>query len=197
MEFEWHVIWSETVALLSSPNAPVWFQAILTLVGLAIAIYVSTLPIKHATRERRASVLAITEAAHSRVQGIRNAVDNLDWKAGGNIELYRVYHKSIIDGVVRALQGVPMHELGKSKVVLSLLSLTDQLVFLGLAVEELLNGPYKHPEMSKTFDSIEPDNYKERQKLCEVGYSVLKHNVIIHIDQIEIEYKTLRESWGV
>jgi len=152
---------------------------------------------KHAARERRASVFAITEAAHSRVQGIRNAVDNLDWKTGGNIELYRVYHKSIIDGIVRALQGVPMHELGNSKVVLSLLSLTDQLIFLGLAVEELLNGPYKHPEMSKTLESIDQGDYKQRQKLCETGYSVLKHNVIIHIDQIEIEYKTIRESWLV
>lgn len=194
MQIEWYVIWKDAVEIFSSANTPAWVQAIGSLVGLAIAIYVSKSPIKHAAKARRATIFAIAEAAHAHTQSIRAAVDSLDWKTGSNIEIYKVYHKSVIEGVAQALQRVPIHEIGTSKGVLALLSLTNQLIFLGSAVEELIGGPYRHPEMSKTLKSIAEKDYERHQKLLETSYSVLKHNVTIHLDQIDRDYEELKVS---
>lgn len=76
------------------------------------------------------------------------AMDIMECPTGNNIQIYTIYNKVVIEGVVRAPQGVPLHELGSSKGVLAMLSLTDQMVFLSTAVYALIEGPYKAPEIS-------------------------------------------------
>ncbi|MNP50519.1 hypothetical protein D3C76_1447890 [compost metagenome] len=118
----------------------------------------------------------------------------MSWPEADNYQIYKVYHKVVIEGIVKALQGVPMHELGSSKGVLATLSLSDQMVFLGAAIETLLLGPNQHPGIIKALESIDPNDHTQRQKLCATGFSVLQSNARGHLNQIDKDYESLRDS---
>jgi len=194
MSFDWHIFWEKACEILSKDGAPAWIQAIGSILALVIVILVSKTPVNHAASVKRKTIFAIAEAAHTHACNIRNAIDAMEWLTGNNSQIYTVYNKVVIEGVVKALQGVPMHELGSSKGVLAMLSLTDQMVFLGTAVEILLQGPHKHPGIAKTLDSIDQDDRAQRQKVCATGFSILQANARVHLNQIDKDYESLKES---
>lgn len=193
MSFDWHLIWEKTCELLSKDGAPAWIQAIGSILALLVVILASKIPVNHAASVKRKTIFTIVEAAHTHAQNIRNAVDAMQDPID-TTHIYRVYNKVIIEGVVKALQGIPMHELGSSKGVLAMLSLTDQMVFLGAAVEILLEGPYNHPIMAKTLEDLEKNDHARRIKLAATGFSVLQGNVRVHLEQIDKEYESLKDS---
>ena len=194
MSFEWHLLWERTGEILSSEGAPAWIQAIGSVAALFIAIRISRSSINHAASEKRKTIFAIAEAAHTHACNIRKAIDVMGWNSGNNFQIYEVYDKTIIEGVVKALQGVPMHELGSSKAVLAMLSLTDQMVFLGSAVETLLQGPYKHPVLGKALESRDQNDHAQIQRLAATGFSVLQNNARGHLTKIDQDYEALKES---
>lgn len=194
MSFEWHLLWERTGEILSSEGAPAWIQAIGSVAALFIAIRISRSSINHAASEKRKTIFAIAEAAHTHACNIRKAIDVMGWNSGNNFQIYEVYDKTIIEGVVKALQGVPMHELGSSKAVLAMLSLTDQMVFLGSAVETLLQGPYKHPVLGKALESRDQNDHAQLQRLAATGFSVLQNNARRHLTKIDQDYEALKES---
>lgn len=190
MSFDWHTIWE----FLSKQDYPAWIQAIGSVAAIVYAVRISRSSINHAASEKRKTIFAIAEAAHTHACNIRKAIDVMAWNSGNNIQIYSVYDKTIIEGVVKALQGVPMHELGSSKAVIAMLSLTDQMVFLGSSVEILLQGPERHPELGKTLKNSYRDDYEKRQELAASGYSVLQYNVRVHLNKIDQDYEALKES---
>lgn len=194
MSFYWHMFWDWTCDVLSRDGAPAWIQAIGSILALAIAISVSKISVNHAASTRRKTIFAIAEAAHAHACNIRNAIDAMEWLKGNNTQIYTAYNKVVIDGIVKALQAVPMHELGSSKGVLAILSLTNQMVFLGTAVDSLLQGPYQHPGITKVLDSIDKNDRALRQEICATGFSTLQNNARLHLDQIDKDYSSLKES---
>ena len=190
MSFDWHTIWE----ILSKQDYPAWIQAIGSVAAIVYAVRISRSSINHAASAKRKTIFAIAEAAHTHACNIRKAIDAMGFNSGNNIQIYAVYDKTIIEGVVKALQGVPMHELGSSKAVIAMLSLTDQMVFLGSAVETLIQGPYKHPVLGKTLEDNYRDDYEKRQELAASGFSVLQQNVRVHLTKIDQDYEALKES---
>jgi len=99
--------------------------------GVWIAIKVSKTVINHAASVKSKAIFAIAEAAHVHACNLRSAIDAMSWPEADNYQIYKVYHKVVIEGIVKALQGVPMHELGSSKGVLAMLSLAYRCETLG------------------------------------------------------------------
>lgn len=194
MDFDWHAIGKWIYEMFSKEGTPAWVQAIGSILALVVAIIVSKSPVNHAAAVKRKTIFAIAEAAHAHARNIREAIGMMTWPTGDNSQIYKVYDKVVIEGIVKALQGVPMHELGSSKGVLAILSLTDQMVFLGTAVEALLLGPNQHPVIALALDSIEPNDHTQRRKVCATGFSVLQGNVRGHLQKIDEDYESLRES---
>lgn len=194
MEIDWRWILEQIVEILSSPHTPSWVQAIGSLIGLWVAYKLARLPITHAAKTRRETIFAIAEAAHFHALNIRKAMEKSSWLKGGNFEVYRVYDKSLIVGIVGALQSVPMYEIGKSRAIVDLLSLTNQFVFLGNEIEEFLAGPYKNEVLAKSLGDIDPNDYEQRGKLAEAGYSALKSNVINRLKIIDANFASLKKS---
>lgn len=190
MSFDWHTIWE----FLSKQDYPAWIQAIGSVAAIVYAVRISRSSINHAASEKRKTIFAIAEAAHTHACNIRKAIDVMAWNSGNNIQIYSVYDKTIIEGVVKALQGVPMHELGSSKAVIAMLSLTDQMVFLGSSVETLLQGPYKHPVLGKALESRDQNDHAQIQRLAATGFSVLQNNARGHLTKIDQDYEALKES---
>lgn len=194
MSFDWHIFWENAYELLSKDGAPAWIQAIGSILALVVVILVSKTPVNHAASVKRKTIFAIAEAAHTHASNIREAIDVMEWPTGNNYQIYKVYNKVVIEGVVKALQGVPMHELGSSRGVVAMLSLTDQMVFLGTAVETLLQGPHNHPGIVEALGSIDPNDRAQREKICATAFSVLQTNARGHLNQIDKDYESLKES---
>ncbi|MNJ47851.1 hypothetical protein D3C77_430230 [compost metagenome] len=191
MHVEWHSIVEWVWGVLSSEGAPAWVQAVGSILALIVAIRVSRLSVEHAGLVRQKSIFSIAEAAHQFASSIRNAIDSIGNEPGSNVHLYGVYHKDVIASVVKALQGVPVHELGSGQQVLAILGLTNQLVFLGAAAEKLLVDPSLLPGYSEAYKSAGSDR-EQRRSLRVTAIGVLKANAVRHLDKIDEHFNELK-----
>lgn len=191
MHFEWRELLCSVWDVISSEGAPAWVQAIGSVIALFIAIRVSRLSVEHAGLLKQKSIFSIAEAAHEYAKNIRAAINAIDEDPGSNVSLYSVYHSDVTAGMVRALQGVPVHELASGQQVLAILGLANQLVFLGNATEKLLVPSAMHPDVLKVLERV-GDNYQKRQKISAVALSVQKKNALNHLDKIDEHYNLLK-----
>lgn len=186
-------LWDSVWRFISSESAPAWVQAVGSIVALYIAIRVSRSSIEHAGLLKQKTIFSIAEAAHEYASEIRIAINRIDKEPGSNIRLYEVYHKDVTAGVVRALQGIPVHEVASGQQVLAILGLTNQLVFLGNAADKLLFSPSLLPEVSKHLESMGDDREMRREYLSNVT-DILKRNALVHLDAIDRHYLVLETS---
>src|SRR5450830_610586 len=115
MHVEWHTLCEWFWKIFSSQGTPAWVQAIGSILALIVAIRVSRLSVEHAASLKQKTIFSIAEAAHKYASDIRNAIELIDDDIGSNVSLYGVYHKDVVFGVIKALQGIPVHELGTSQ----------------------------------------------------------------------------------
>lgn len=193
MNSDWHLFMDLVWALISSEGAPAWIQAIGSLVALFIAIRVSRLSVEHAGVLRQKTMFSVVEASHQFASSIRTAVELIGDEPGSNAELYNVYHKDVMAGMIQALQALPVHEFGTGRQVISTLGVTDQMVFLGRAAEKLLCDPTLLPEYKRGFSQLDGDRKGSREFRATIT-RVLKRNALTHLDKIEEFYKELKQS---
>jgi hypothetical protein len=180
-----------------------WVQAVGSIATIIVAFGISSRQTKAALKSvaraqlladqaRQRSILAIAEAANEHGNNIRNAFLNpIPRKA-----LSSVYDKTIIDGVVRALTSVPAHEIGSRDAVMALLSLRDQFVFLGAAVDVYIAGPWNDPEIRKAIEACGPDQPDARAETVTIGERGLAQHVKVHLDKIRTDYESLAGAVG-
>jgi len=185
---------------LSSTELASWVQAIGSIMAIVAAIVIGAYQ-SWATRKAvvdaqqlkegasQRSIMAVADAAYSHAQRIGEAMEKPDEP----IVLYQVYDKSIVDGVVRALTDAPVYEVGSRDGILALLSLRDQFVFLGIAIEAFIAGPAKDPHMRRALDTLmEPADGPQRMAVVKQGKTVLARNVSVHLDKIRDDYSSLK-----
>ncbi len=125
-----------------------WVQAVFSVLAIAGAYWIgksqsraALQSVEHAHRlvlaEKRKAILSIIEAAGVRTKAISDAFD-LTSESEMLLQLYKIYDKTIIDAMVRALSSVPMYDVGSTAGILALQSLHDQVVFLGKSVEAFI-----------------------------------------------------------
>lgn len=186
-------LWDSVWRFISSDSLPAWLQAGGSLLALYVAFRVSRSSIEHASLLKQKTIFSIAEAAYEYGGKIRIAIDAINDEPGSNIRLYEVYHKDVTSGVVRALQGIPVHELASGQQVLAVLGLADQLVFLGNAAEKLLFSPSLLPGVSETLESLRGDRKQQREHLSNITSS-LKANALGHLDVLDKHYQVLKSS---
>lgn len=193
MHFDWHDVLYLFWGAISSDGAPAWVQAIGSIIALVVAIRVSRISVEHAGLLKQKTIFSIAEAVHEYADEVRKAINGISDDPGSNIGLYSVYNGDVTAGLVRALQGVPLHELASGRQVSAILGLANQLVFMGNATDKLLVPPAMHPEVLKVLNRV-GDNYGQRQSLSAVALSVLKKNALNHLDQIDKHYNSLKST---
>ena len=193
MDYYWRDLLCSVWDVISSAGTPAWVQAIGSITALVVAIRVSRLSVEHAGLLRQKTIFSIAEAAHEYANKIRAAINTINDDPGSNINLCSVYHRDVTAGIVRALQGVPVHELASGQQVLAILGLANQLVFMGNATDRLLVSPAMHPDVLKVLERA-GDNYEQRQRLSTVSLNVLKRNALNHLDKIDEHYNSLRST---
>jgi hypothetical protein len=182
--------------LLSDEALATWVVALVTAGAVLVAVIVPLRQMRKERLERRRSILAVAEAAHTHARRIFEAVDATDRRTGlPSLALHDAYDRSIIDSVTHALRKVPLHELGTRDGVLALMRLTDQMIFLGRAVEDLKASPTVERESSlPTFGSGNQFPNEVPGQVRAVLASVRVENVRGHWKAIDESYQLLKCS---
>ncbi|MCK9798967.1 hypothetical protein M1B34_14925 [Pseudomonas sp. MAFF 302030] len=193
MQLEWSAFKSLVWGWVSDPAAPAWIQAVGALLALAVAIYVSRRSIEHAGLLRQKTIFSIAEAAYEYVREVRAAIELIDEEAGSNATLWDAYHAEVTAGLVRALQGVPVHELASGRQVSAVLGLTLHLVLLGKAAEKLLVAPSLLPGVADQLEELEGDRNARRDLLSSIT-KVQKLNAMKQLEKIDEHYNVLKNT---
>ena len=143
-------------------------------------------------RSRRRSILAIAEAGAEHARRIGIALSAGD-RIQASVALIDVYDKSIVDGMVRALTDVPVHEVGSRDAVIALLALRDQFVFLGITMEKYQAGPWRDPELKEAIEACDPAT-EARRNTIESAEQVLLDNARRRLAAIARFYASMKES---
>lgn len=132
-----------------------WVQAI----GSILAIVGAWLGIKYqlerATKQRRDAIIAIAGAANARADQVREYLRGADAQS----ELLTKFHQSIIDGLVHALNGAAVDEIGSPEGVSAFLEMQYQVVLLGAAIQAFTKGPYGDPGFVASVEKLREQGY--------------------------------------
>lgn len=176
---------------LGSSEAAGWIQAIGTVVAIIAAFLIAEHQSKSSLKTivnaqklaedfKKNGTLAVVRAAKTHATNIGNAI-----VPESPLQIYEVYDRSIIDGLVSALSAAPLYELGSTNAVVALLALRDQFVFLGNAVDTYIAGPWKHEHIGPMLESLDSGGYvSERAKAYDSASLQLGNNVKQRVEYI-------------
>ncbi|MEP6883955.1 MAG: hypothetical protein ABJC66_04310 [Gammaproteobacteria bacterium] len=174
---------------LKSSEWAAWVQAIGSIVAVGAAWKAISHQIALARKARLNGILAIAEAAFThahRIDEIFSSGDTLS-RSG---TLYSEYDETIPNGIVRALNGVPIHEVGSRDAVIALLSLEDQVGFMRDAIKRY-EKPEADPQTAKSLLHCTLDQFEQSLKDAR---PTLANNVRRHAAKIESDYEILKQS---
>ncbi len=195
-----------------SGNFANWVQgigSILAIIGAVWAVSVQSRTALDSVRKnldwteerQQRAVMAVVDAAKDRVDRILNAINSGDdWQRA----LLSSYARPIIDGIIGALRGFPAHQLPNGAVVTAFLLLQQHLIFFADNVDELIAGPWKHPEIKDVLEqarhtweaSRKPEDREHMLSIVRVSNDALRQNVYTQADQIRIHVATLHAELG-
>ncbi|CKH76264.1 hypothetical protein [Achromobacter xylosoxidans] len=195
-----------------SGNFANWVQgigSILAIIGAVWAVSVQSRTTLDSVRKnldwteerQQRAVMAVVDAAKDRVDRILNAINSGDdWQRA----LLSSYARPIIDGIIGALRGFPAHQLPNGAVVTAFLLLQQHLIFFADNVDELIAGPWKHPEIKDVLEqarhtweaSRKPEDREHMLSIVRVSNDALRQNVYTQADQIRIHVATLHAELG-
>jgi hypothetical protein len=142
-----------------------------------------------AIETRRQGQFAVIQAARNHAEQIREAMVSED----PSFALLSVYNKIVTQRVAKALERIPVHEVGTEAGVRAILSMADQFLLLEVALETYIAGPWKHPEIGKTLEQYANDAVL-REELLNTGTTVLASNVNVHLGQVARDYDVVRNA---
>ncbi|MBW0450880.1 hypothetical protein [Paraburkholderia phenoliruptrix] len=142
---------------------------------------------------RQASMFAVIKAAHNRAQLIRDALDD----EMPPLKLIAVYHPSIIDSLLASMSALNVAEIGSDEAVGAFVIFSGQFVFLRDALEKHLAGPSRDESVMKSIEKLKERGYGPRhtEQVWETAVDVKKKNVLVHLNQIDLEFHTLSEHF--
>lgn len=184
----------------STDELPAWIQAGGSVLAIIASSWIASHDKVSRQKDRRKDVLAVAEAAHHFSKKIRGIIDSSCSKEGiVNIEIYNVYHDSVVNSYAKALGNIPFHEIGSSTAVQALLAMQVQFSeLLGSSIDKLLQGVDSDVDFQNGVSAY--DHYPEHQrtemtvKLKEVHFKVLSRNVKVHLDVIDKSLLTLKNE---
>jgi hypothetical protein len=142
-------------------------------------------------RTQLESMLSVIKAAHSRAKQFEAALDDDDT----GLKMYAVYHPSLIDSLVELMTKLPVSDLGSDKKIGAFITFSGQFTFLKQSLDEYIAGPYTN-ETKARLQKLEEQGYRAQWKeVVDSKRAVLKRNVQVHLDSIDIEFKTLMKAF--
>ncbi|RQY73100.1 hypothetical protein DF110_06010 [Burkholderia stagnalis] len=184
---------------LKAADWAAWVQAVGSVVAIMGAVWATKSQTKVAIdavvtqhklerEERRKAAKAIVEAAMLRASEIRKQFTSANRADEVQTLIRKSYDKTILDGLVHAMYGIPVHELGSSVAVTELLLLRDQFVFLAGAIqrfmsESALTGSYESM-LKQAYEDVKSTS-KLTDELTDRGNGHSQGTVGTHLNEID------------
>lgn len=178
---------------MTSSEVAAWVQAVGSIGAILSAVWISRRSADKALKEKRKSIRAIAEAAHDFSIKVRDVVVEKDDYQEAFRLLHGFYNISRIDSLVKAINGIPMHELGSSEAVTAMLSLGGQVALLGVAVEGFLTVRSVPPRYTLVHNE-ETGKPKLQADTLLARVAVRRGNVQKHFENIERDCSVLRDK---
>lgn len=170
-----------------------WVQAVGGVATIIGGVWGIRYQLERSEQKRLESILAVAEAAIERVELVGRLMSESDPR----ISLIRDFHQSMLDGVLTAFAGVPVHEVQSGRGVIALMALRDQLGFLGRAIAQCIDGPDSHPSFERmlraALESEGPDAWQELRVRVE---GILREGVMTHVEASRVQYAALIKAVG-
>lgn len=186
----------------NSGNVASWVQAVGSILAIGGAYFIGERQASatlRATREahqlgeraRREGMYSVIKAARSFAKVIDAALDDEDMP----LKMYAVYHPSLIDSLVDLMVKLPVSELGSDQAIGAFIMFSGQLTFLKQSLGEYVAGPYTD-EVNTEIKKLEEQGYRDQWKgIVEAKRAVLKKNVQVHLERMDIEFENLMEAF--
>lgn len=146
-----------------------------------------------ADRVRRAGVFSVIAAAHNRAKEIDDALDD----PAPPLQMYAVYHPSLIDSLVDMMSTLPVSDFGSSQLIGSFIVFSGQFNFLKQAVDNYVAGPYALEETNREVAKLREQGYNgdEVKDLLNASRDALRKNVRVHLARIDAEFLYLQANF--
>lgn len=142
-------------------------------------------------RTQRESMLSVIKAAYGHAKLFEAALDDDE----ARLKMYSVYHPSLIDSLVDLMTKLPVSELGSDEAIGAFIIFSGQFTFLKQNLNEYLAGPYTE-EVNAEIKKLEEQGYRDQWKgVVDSKRAVLKQRVQVHLDRIDIEFKSLMKAF--
>lgn len=169
-----------------------WVQAVGSIAAILGAWFAMRYQLEQSAKHRRRSIVAIAGAAKARADEISGYLNGKDPR----VDLLTKFHQSIIDGLVNALNGAPVDEIGSPEAVAAFLEMQYQVVLLGVAVEQYVKGPWGDPEFQASMDKMKEQGYDgdEMMKVKAARWRMLTDNLQNRVKWIDERYAALTQA---
>ncbi len=166
-----------------------WVQAVGSIAAILGAVYVTRMQMVHVAKSRRAAIVAIGEAAMTRVDEVEKLVSEKNPRAA----LFARFPTWRLDRVISAFDAAPVHDIQSGDGVIAFLAIREHLVLLQKAVKECTDGPDSHPKFSDGLRALR-DRYENDEYQKQFAYlaETLKTNVMTQVGVIREHFSTLR-----
>lgn len=170
-----------------------WVQAVGSVATIVGGLWGIHYQLERSERKRLESILAVAEAAIDRVELVGRLMSTSEPRNS----LIRDFHQSMLDGVLTAFAGVPVHEVQSGKGVIALMALRDQLAFLGRAISLCIDGPDSNSSFQRTLQkTLEFEGADAWQEMRVRFERILNDNVMTHVEASRSQYAALISSVG-
>lgn len=134
---------------VASADMAAWVQAIGSIMAIAGAFLIGERQAETALKnsvamsvlaeaKKRDAILAIAQAASTQVDAIADYSEN---KKSHKLALLLCYEQRIFLGIIDALSGIPIHEIGSAAGVAGLLGMKNDMIKIQTAIHKYLNTP--------------------------------------------------------
>lgn len=171
------------------------FQAIGSVVALGMVLWLSNHERQIALQDKRQSALAIAESLAEFADEIKQLVDASRHEHMANPSIYNHFHIDIVTGYANTLKQIPLHELGSSSAVRSILTLSIHAELFGQTTQAYMNGVHR----AKIFNwkGVGDLPVEQRNELIQNRFIILCNHVSQQVAAIQEQTSVLRRELAV
>jgi len=167
-----------------------WVQAVGSIAAIIGSVWVVRFQAGTARRERLESILAVADAAVA----YADQFDTLLKSANPRLAISMKFHQSVVDSVVGAMSAYPVHEVRNHQGVMAFLAIRDQFIFMGGAMQALLDGPWERPGLRRMLEQVRTEQGPQAvAEMTARTEEMMAGNVQGNIRLIRANHATLKE----
>lgn len=173
-------------------------QAVGALLSIYVALFLWNASLHQGVKQRQKSILAITGAIEEKVAIVGRIVNNASKSSEITVptEMLISYTPIAVSAYIKAVESIPMHDLGEKQIVDALLNLPMHLDFFRQAVDRYMLGVHNDSGfLTKLSDYV--DQPEEQRKILRTRFGVLSKSVLTQVEVITGLHNNILDAFKI